>query len=59
MGIVKNIIIDTINEKSRNVFTIDDMIIFFDREEVKNKLTINIGLFGSYATNHKKIIRRK
>ena len=55
MGLVKNIIKDTINEKSRNVFTIDDMVIFFNREEVKNKLTTNIGWFGSVATNYKKM----
>ena len=40
MRAIDNIIIDTINEKSQQVFTEDDIVIFFDKDNLINNLTI-------------------
>jgi len=39
MRVIYNIIKESINEKSRKIFTEDDIIIFFNKDEIINKLT--------------------
>ena len=54
MRAIDNIIIDTINEKSQQVFTEDDIVIFFDKDNLINNLT-NHSWFTSDATCYKKM----
>lgn len=39
MRVIYNIIKESINEKSRKIFTEDDIMIFFNKDEIINKLT--------------------
>jgi hypothetical protein len=60
MKTIDTIIIDTINEKIQQVFTEDDIVIFFDKDNLINNLT-NHSWFTSDATCYKRMkdIERK
>lgn len=53
MGIIVNITTNEINEKSKKIFAEDDMVIFFNKDELINNLTRN-----TFTTTHASCYRK-
>ena len=53
MGIIVNITKNEINEKSKKIFAEDDMVIFFNKDELNQNLTKN-----TFTTTHASCYRK-